>query len=174
MMNELIKEAKKGNIIAFEKIILNYKNILYKIARTRLSNIDDIEDAVQETIISAYQSIYKLRDITKFKSWLITILINKCNYIYKRKKIQNVSYEEINLEKYVGKNDVSTSKLEFNELISTLNNDEKTIMTLFYSEEYTSKEISKILKLNENTVRRKISEARKKIEKKIKEVEVNE
>ncbi len=170
MIDELIKQAQKGNSNAFEEIILGYKNILYKIAKTRLSNIDDIEDAVQETIISAYQSIYKLRDITKFKSWIITILINKCNRINKKKSKQNVSYEEIDIEKYVGKYDISTT-IEFDDLISILSKDEKTIMTLFYSEDYTSKEISKILKLNENTVRRKISDARKKIEKKIKEVE---
>lgn len=170
MINELIRQAQKGNGNAFEEIILGYKNILYKIAKTRLSNIDDIEDAVQETIISAYQSIYKLRDITKFKSWIITILINKCNRINKKKSKSNVSYEEIDVERYVGKCDVSTS-IGFDELISILSKDEKTIMTLFYSENYTSKEISKILKLNENTVRRKISDARKKIERKIKEVE---
>ena len=170
MIDELIKQAQKGNSNAFEEIILGYKNILYKIAKTRLSNIDDIEDAVQETIISAYQSIYKLRDTTKFKSWIITILINKCNRINKKKRKSNVSYEEIDIERYVGKCDVSTS-IGFDELISVLSKDEKTIMTLFYSEDYTSKEISKILKLNENTVRRKISDARKKIERKIKEVE---
>lgn len=170
MINELIKQAQKGNSNAFEEIILAYKNTLYKIAKTRLSNIDDIEDAVQETIISAYQSIYKLRDTTKFKSWIITILINKCNRINKKKSKQNVSYEEIDIERYVGKCDVFTS-IGFDELISILSKDEKTIMTLFYSEDYTSKEISKILKLNENTVRRKISDARKKIEKKVKEFE---
>ena len=173
MINELIRQAQKGNCDAFEEIILGYKNILYKIAKTRLSNIDDIEDAVQETIISAYQSIYKLRDITKFKSWIITILINKCNRINKKKNKSNVSYEEIDVERYAGKCDVSTS-IGFDELISILSKDEKTIMTLFYSEDYTSKEISKILKLNENTVRRKISDARKKIERKIKEVEAHE
>ena len=170
MINELIKQAQKGNSNAFEEIILAYKNTLYKIAKTRLSNIDDIEDAVQETIISAYQSIYKLRDTTKFKSWIITILINKCNRINKKKSKQNISYEEIGIERYVGKCDVFTS-IGFDELISILSKDEKTIITLFYSEDYTSKEISKILKLNENTVRRKISDARKKIEKKVKEFE---
>ena len=92
MIDELIKQAQKGNSNAFEEIILGYKNILYKIAKTRLSNIDDIEDAVQETIISAYQSIYKLRDTTKFKSWIITILINKCNRINKKKRKSNVTF----------------------------------------------------------------------------------
>ena len=125
MIDELIKQAQKGNSNAFEEIILGYKNILYKIAKTRLSNIDDIEDAVQETIISAYQSIYKLRDTTKFKSWIITILINKCNRINKKKRKSNVSYEEIDIERYVGKCDVSTS-IGLDELISILSKDEKT------------------------------------------------
>ena len=53
MINELIKEAKKGDTNAFEKIILYYKNDLFKIAKTRLSNIEDIEDAVQDALKKA-------------------------------------------------------------------------------------------------------------------------
>lgn len=170
MVDELIREAKKGNINAFEQIILNYKNCLYKIARTRFSNIDDIEDAIQETIISAFQNIHKLKDTTKFKSWIITILINKCNRINRKKSKLNVSYDDINAERYVSKSDLSSS-LNFEELMKILDKDEKTIMTLYYSENYTSKEISKILKINDNTIRRKIANARKKIERNLTEVE---
>ena len=49
--------------------------------------------------------------------------------------------------------------------------DERTILTLYYSENYTSKEISKILKMNDSTVRNKIAKAKKKIESNLKEVE---
>lgn len=167
MEDKLIKRAKNGDINAFEEIILYYKNDLYKIARTRLFNIEDIEDAVQETIISTYKSIHKLRNISKFKSWIITILINNCNHIIKEKNNLNISYDTIDAENFIGQS-ISTS-IEFEDLLKFLNIDERTILTLYYSENYTSKEISKILKMNDSTVRTKISNAKKKIEKILKE-----
>ena len=84
-MEKLILKAKNGDRNAFTTLILNIEDELYKIARTRLNNEDDILDVIQDTIISAYKSIKKLNDPNKFKKWVIKILINKCNRIYRRK-----------------------------------------------------------------------------------------
>ena len=83
-MEQLIKLAKEGNQEAFTKAILLIEDELYKIARARLDCESDIEDAVQETIIEAFYSLKKLRKIEYFKTWIIRILINKCNRIYKK------------------------------------------------------------------------------------------
>lgn len=85
-MEELIKEAKEGNKEAFTELICEIRHDLYKIARVRLSCNDDIEDAVQETTIEAFKSIKNLKEINSFKKWIIKILINRCNRIYKRKR----------------------------------------------------------------------------------------
>ena len=42
-------------------LILEYQEILYKIARTRLKNEDDICDAVQDALISAYKNLNSLK-----------------------------------------------------------------------------------------------------------------
>lgn len=170
MIDALVKEAKKGSKSAFEQLIIYYKNDLYNIARTRLMQIDDIEDAVQETIISAYQSIHKLRNVSKFKSWLITILINKCNYIYKQKNITQVSFEAINGENYLLQESKYDSNIEFDNLLNILDRDEKTVILLYYSEGYNSKEISKMLNINDSTIRNIISRAKNKIKNQLKEV----
>lgn len=164
MLNELIKKAKKGDNEAFQELILYYKNDLYKIAKTRLSTPEDIDDAMQETIISAYESIHKLIDISKFKSWLIAILINKCKFIYYQKqKDKVVSYEDIEGEKFVSENEKYSYNIKFDTLLEPLSSDEKTIVVLYYYEGYKVEEISKILKLNSNTIKTKLFRARKKI-----------
>ena len=84
-MEELIQRAQHNDKDAFTQIILELDNELYKIAKTRITNEADIQDAIQETMIETYKSIKKLKDIKKFKIWTIKILINKCNYIYKKK-----------------------------------------------------------------------------------------
>ena len=99
-MKELILRAQLGDVDAFTKLIKMIDNDLYKIAKSRISNEEDIEDAIQETIIETYKSIKKLKSPDKFKKWIITILINKCNRIYRRKYKKDISYEEANIEEF--------------------------------------------------------------------------
>lgn len=163
-MEELIRQAKCGNEKAFIELIDSIKIDLYKIARTRLMVNDDIEDAVQETMIEAFNSLKKLRNNNLFKKWIIKILINKCNKVYK-KRMNNISYEELDAEKFVGNNFTEhvISDLEFDDMLNTLNYDEKIAVVLYYLEDYTTKDISKILKTSENTIKSRLRRAKVKM-----------
>lgn len=66
-LEELILMAQAGDEEAFTNMILYIKDDLYKIAKTRIANETDIEDAIQETMIETYKSIKKLNDPNKFK-----------------------------------------------------------------------------------------------------------
>jgi len=156
-MEELIIKAKKGDKESFSKLIHIYQNDLYKIARTRLNEEEDIYDAIQDTIISSYESVSKLHKISSFKSWLIKILINKCNDIYRRKKY----YVELEENTIITNTDLSGN--DINDLFKKLSADEKSIILLHFIEGFSFKEISKILHINENTVRSKLHRAKFKI-----------
>ncbi len=168
-MHELINRSKNGDEKAFTELILNIKNDLYKIAKTRLSNDSDINDAIQETIIKAYNHLKKLKDDCKFKSYIIKILINECNNIYKKKNkkdklINKMESEE--LLKYTKDSiQTSNSKIDFEILIECLEYEEKIIITLFYNNRYTCSEIAEILNININTVKSKITRTKQKIRK---------
>lgn len=164
---KLVKKAKKGNKEAFNELILYYQKDLYNIAKSKLHNEDDICDAVQETILNVYRHIDTLLNPYKFKSWLIKILINECNKIYVQYK---VNYLEISNELNFNIQDISNSNIEFLDLLNILSADEREIFILYYKENYTSKEISKILNINQNTVRSKISRGKEKIKNKLEEV----
>lgn len=169
MIDNLVRKAKKGNKEAFNQLIILFQNDLYKIAKVKLNNEEDICDVVQETFISAYKNINKLKNIKKFKSWLITILINNCNNFFRKSKDNTVSLEDKNIDRYLGKEDENNSSINFFELIKELNIDERTIIILYYSEGYRIKEISKILNINYDTTKCKLKRARKKLEEKINE-----
>ena len=77
VMENLIKKAKKGDEEAFFKLIEINKNSLYKAGKSILNNDEDVADAIQETVISAYRNIKSLKDNSYFKTWLTKILINK-------------------------------------------------------------------------------------------------
>lgn len=121
---------------------------------------------MQETMIIAFLNIKKLKNNSFFKTWVIRILINNCNKFYKRKKHKSIDEnEEINK---IGSVEMDLSNIEFEEFISFLNEDERTILTLYYYLGYTTKEISKILNKREGTICSKISRAKIKIKEKYK------
>ncbi len=76
-MEELIKQAQKGDKEAFTQLIYEIKQDLYKIARCRLTCEDDIEDAVQETMIETFRNIKKLNKRESYKKWIIKIFFCK-------------------------------------------------------------------------------------------------
>ncbi len=157
-IKELVYKAKRGDKEAFTSLILKLEDDLYKIARARLNSEEEILDAVQETMISAYKSVHKIRNEDYFKTWIIKILINKCNDIYKNRKIISMP-----LNNDIESNTIFDENLTFEFIINQLNYDERIAIILHYLEGYTTKEISKILKTNENTIKSRIFRAKEKI-----------
>lgn len=147
------------------------KNDLYKIAKARLKKDEDVFDVIQETMITSFKSIKKLKNPLCFKSWLIKILINKSNDMYnKRNKYNIISLEDVKDYKnsdYIDIDMVDTI-LDFNFLCDHFEYETRIIIMLFYMEKFTDKEIGTILNLNENTVKSKrtrvIQEIKKMIE----------
>ena len=75
-MDALITEAKNGDKEAFVRLIRMNKQSLYKTAWIYLRDEQDIADALQNTILSCYENIQRLREPKYFKTWLMRILIN--------------------------------------------------------------------------------------------------
>ena len=171
-MEDIIEKAKIGDEQSFIEIFMQLNDELYKIARTRLACEYDIDDAIQETLIETYYSLKKLKHIEYFKTWTIRILINKCNKIYSKRKKENISYEDSFFETYIEDTKQSDieNKADFYILIKDLNYDERIAIVLYYVAGYKTKEISKILNVNENTIKARISRSKEKIRKYIKEV----
>ena len=91
---------------------------------------------------------------------------NKCNNIYLEKNNNNVPLEKFTdvCECWEDKN---LSDLEMEDILRYLNDEEKMIITLYYLEDYKSKEIAWLLDMNENTVKTKISRAKIKLQNKL-------
>lgn len=172
-MEELVQKAKNGDTYAFTELILSIKNDLYRICKTRLNDDNDINDAIQETMINSYKNIKKLKENIYFKNWIIKILINECNKIHKIKYRDKNIYERLineNIEnnKFESNIQSANSNIDFELLINNLNYEERIIVTLFYNSNFSSKEISDILNININTVKSKLLRAKQKIKNKYK------
>lgn len=139
---------------------------LYRIAEIRLDNKEDIFDVIQETIITAFNSINKLKKNEYFKTWIIRILINKCNKVYREKhKRKVISLEELENSKEPSLYNIDKIDeiIDFNFICRNLEYEDKIIISLYYMERFTDKEIGKILNIKESTITTKRMRAKQKI-----------
>lgn len=153
----LVKRAQHHDKDAFVELMEQNKQSMYKTAKCYLHSEEDIADAMQETVLSCYENIGALKERRYFKTWLIRILINKCNDILKK----NQKY--CLLEEFPEQADEEQSEknLEFEEVMNALDEKYRTILMLYYAEGFQIKEIAQILDLPENTVKTRLARGRK-------------
>lgn len=170
MMERLIKKAKNGDAEAFIRLMEDNKESMKRIAFAYLKREEDVADAIQDTILDAFEHIHKLKKPEYFKTWLIRILLNNCTEIYRRNKEQtayDMSAEEY--ESYSSRGGFSgleaQSDLEFQDLLAHLPEDSRIIFQLYFGEQYTVSQIAKITKLNENTVKSRLHRGKEQLRK---------
>ena len=167
-MNLIIHNAKK-NKKSFMKLINSIKTDLYRIAKSKLNNEEDVNDILQDTIIDIYTQLNNLKKNEYFKTWAIKILINNCNDKLREKYQINNYNKIINLDDSISDDeifDIVYTDFNYKTLMGLLSENEKIIFALYYEEDLKIKEISEILNLKENTIKSIIRRGKQKIRKK--------
>lgn len=157
---ETVKRAKQGNVDEIGSIILENMSTLYRVAFSILKTEDEIYDAISSTTVIVFEKINTLKNEEFFKTWMTRILINECYKIYNQNKkiiyLENCNkQEEAYNDKYVD--------FEMRNLVKNLDRDLREVVILYYFEEFSVKEISKIVKIPEGTVKSRLSRARKEL-----------
>ena len=65
----------------FCRYIRQYETDMFRFAKSIVGNQADGEDAMQESILKAYEKIDTLKSTRKFKAWIFQILANECYQI---------------------------------------------------------------------------------------------
>src|SRR5512144_365314 len=96
--NTLIQAAQRGDLEAFNLMILRYQNLLFGIALRLLNDEDVAADAVQDALISAFRRFNTFRG-DSLRSWLARVVVNACYDEMRRKHRQHsVPLELFNAE----------------------------------------------------------------------------
>lgn len=173
---EELKENTSDYKINFVESVLAIENDLYNIAKNKIYNVYDIDDILQETIIKIYKNFDTLKDKSAFRSWAIRILLNECNKSLRQKHKETLLYEKIRAKaifKYDEYNIMDfESDISFRDFLSTISSLEQNIFILHYKCKYSTKEIAKILNINENTIKSKIKRNKAKIKENYIQMEV--
>lgn len=134
------------------------KILKYKVLSFLVSNFDILADSLQETIVKAFEARYQLRNDARFKYWIMKILTNKAYTYLKRKK--RLVFEEP-VEEIAAKNENSDHGLW--EKVMGIEEKYRIVIILYYEQEFSTREISKILNIPEGTVRSRLARAREKL-----------
>ncbi|MFC1567019.1 RNA polymerase sigma factor [bacterium] len=82
---ELVEKAKKGDVVSFEKLVLNYQVKVYKAVYWMVLNSDEASDITQDVFLYAFINIKKYRGGKTFFAWLHWIIIDQCSQRFKKK-----------------------------------------------------------------------------------------
>lgn len=147
------------------ELIIQSEDTMYRVARSILSCDADCEDAIQETIVTAFNKIHTLRADKYVKTWFIRILINEC-YALLRGGKRIVSFESIQEEQAF---EQSSDYSDLYGAIQTLPEKIRIVVILYYIEGYRVKEITQILSISESAVKNRLLKARTQLKDLLKE-----
>lgn len=143
-------------------LIDEYSNMVYRLALSRTKNKETSEDVYQEVFLRLSKKLPDFQSTEHEKAWLIRVTINctknilSSNFMRSKEELkENIPFETE--EKGMVYYAVLALPLKY-----------RTIIHLFYYEGYKIEEISKILDMNENTIKTRLSRAREKLKSKMK------
>jgi RNA polymerase sigma-70 factor (ECF subfamily) len=160
---------------AFELIVRKYQEKLYWHIRKMLISHDDTDDALQNTMINAYQGLENFRKDASLYTWLYRIATNEALSAIKRKKrrlflnLDDVSSQlEKSLEEdaYISGDEI---QIKLQKAILTLPAKQKLVFNMKYFDEMKYEEISEILNTSVGALKASYHHAVRKIEKFIKQ-----
>lgn len=165
----LVERLKQKKEEAYLEVMDAYGDYLLRSAFLLLKDYQLAEDTVQDTFVMAFQKLDQLEDEEKLKSWLTTILLNRCRS-QMRKWSWKVLLAPLDLiERTKADNQALNPEnallfSEWHESISTsiqqLDYKYREVITLFYFNEMKIKDIALFTNTNENTVKSKLKRAR--------------
>ncbi|WP_308417935.1 sigma-70 family RNA polymerase sigma factor [Halalkalibacter okhensis] len=155
-----------------ESIMDEYGERLTKLAFNYLKDWNAAEDVVQDVFITCYKHYENIDKITSFKSWIFRITINKSKDVLKSSSIRRVLINSNIFNSLSSKEqspEIVMIERDENELLSmcvlSLSIKYREVITLYYYEELSIEEISKMLKINVNTIKTRLNRGRAKLKK---------
>jgi RNA polymerase sigma factor (sigma-70 family) len=166
----------KGEINAFTSLVDRHKRMVYTFALKMVKVPEDAEEIAHDAFVKAYQSLSSFKQQSKFSTWLYRIVFNECVSRLRKKKLDTLSIDEPRFN-YIEAEETDSFIKELNDreqkailkmAVDKLPDDERSLITLFYLQECTIKEIVEITGYSESNVKIKLFRARKRLWEKLK------
>jgi len=164
---ELIISVQKGNTQDFSLLVDRHKNIVYSLVYRMVKPEEDAEEIAQDTFIKAFKSIKQFKGNSKFSTWLYKIAyFTAINHLRRNKMLTapiDMSSFENNDQTAIENLNKIDQKHYINEALEYLKPVERNLISLFYLQEFSNKDIEKITGLTQSNIKVSLMRARKKL-----------
>jgi RNA polymerase sigma factor (sigma-70 family) len=157
---EIIESVKKGNVSDYALLIDRYKNKAFSMLTRMLKNKMDAEEVLQDCFMKAFNGLTNFKGESKFSTWFYRIVYNTAltKLSGQKRKIESemTSVEDhINIKSdydfnVYDRKDISNYIME---LVDKLPVNYSAVITMFYLEEMTCEEISKVMNTSVSNVK---------------------
>ncbi len=156
---------------AFALLVDRYKDLVYTVALRMLKHREEAEEVAQDSFVKIFKSIGKFKGDSKLSTWVYKVAYNTCLDRIKRNKkhhndvpIDDFTYNKLDTIDNALDNLIKEERrLLIKKCIAQLPHESSVLLTLFYFEELSLDEISKIINVEANTAKVKLFRARKKL-----------
>ncbi len=166
---EVVKES------GYNRMVQEYSDMVYRIAFSYVKNKEDAEDIYQNVFLKLFRK-KDFSDSVHEKRWLIRVTLNECHSLFRspwKKRRQecedlDVLLEEQQVHTRSGQ-DVLEGPGEVTEMLHVLPEKYSIVLYLYFYEEYSTREIARILRRKESTVRTHLMRGKQLLKKKMEE-----
>ncbi len=169
--NQIINEILEGDTNVFSVLVDRYKDLVFTLALRMVKNREEAEEVSQDTFIKVFKNLSKFKGKSKFSTWIYKVAYNTCLDRLKRiKREYNVVAIDEFTEHQVKTMDNALKQMEdyeykqeIQKCLHLLPSEDSFLLTLFYFEEQSLEEISKVIGITANNVKVKLYRSRKKL-----------
>jgi len=168
----VIEECRKGDFRNFRKVVTVASPVAFSLALRMTGDEEAASDIAQETMVTVWEKIEKIKSPEAFKTWLCRITINKCYDYFRYKKSSPECRQDERGWKLISDTMAGSNEAELNnneislivkQLTDQLSPRQKAVFVLSDIEELTREEIAEITGLSLKNIKANLYHARKKI-----------
>ncbi len=162
---------KRKEVICLEReefLLLagKYKDTVFRVALNALKSPQDADDIVQETLLRLWKRNAPFESEAHAKHWLIRVALNLCKNVFRAPWRKVIALEELDAAAVFDKPEQDTLFAA----VMALPEKYRTVLYLFYYEEYSVKEIARLLGVSQSVVTTRLSRARQALKSELTEV----
>ena len=146
------RAAIHGDREAFEMIIRTHSRSLFAIAYGILQSREEAEDVVQDSLVKAWKTRWRVRDPEKFPAWLCTIARHRAHDVFRRRRAMPFSRDMIEANEAATPDALATDQ-QVHAALATLPELQRAALTLRYFEEMDYRTIENTLGLTNGALR---------------------
>jgi RNA polymerase sigma-70 factor (ECF subfamily) len=149
---EQYRAAIHGDREAFEMIIRTHSRTLFAIAYGILQSREEAEDVVQDSLVKAWKTCWRVRDPEKFPAWLCMIARHRAHDVFRKRRPIPIAHEIIETNE-ARTPDIAAMDQQLHLALATLPELHRAALTLRYFEEMDYRSIETTLGLTNGGLR---------------------